>query len=129
MKSASPKLLRQVIESELRNRLHDRTAGEILQLVDQLVSFSVQEASVELQEQVNTWCDIAMKSEALRDKVMLDGILGKFKVAEPKVVEEYKNDCGSCLGYGHFDKDGKSSLDKRDRKCLDCNGSGEAPSH
>lgn len=34
------------------------------------------------------------------------------------------NDCSACLGYGHFGGDGKRSLDRRDRKCLDCNGTG-----
>lgn len=37
----------------------------------------------------------------------------------------YPADCGSCRGYGHFDEDGKPTTDKRCRKCLDCNGTGE----
>ena len=43
--------------------------------------------------------------------------------------DRYPSDCGSCLGYGHFDADGNRSLDKRDRKCLDCNGTGEHPDY
>jgi len=39
---------------------------------------------------------------------------------------EPKEECGSCRGYGHFSKYGKPSIDKRDRKCLDCAGSGRA---
>lgn len=43
-----------------------------------------------------------------------------FLATEPRRVEE----CGSCLGYGHFSRHGKPSADRRDRKCLDCSGAG-----
>lgn len=36
------------------------------------------------------------------------------------------NDCSACRGYGHFTRNGKPSIDKRDRKCLDCGGTGKA---
>jgi hypothetical protein len=35
------------------------------------------------------------------------------------------NECPSCFGYGHFDDNGEPSIDKRDRKCLDCRGTGK----
>lgn len=54
----------------------------------------------------------------------LTTILDFVDVATP-VTGKYKSDCGSCLGYGHFDEEGKPTIDKRCRKCLDCNGTGE----
>lgn len=33
--------------------------------------------------------------------------------------------CQSCGGYGHFTEDGGPSIDKRDRMCLDCRGTGK----
>ena len=37
-------------------------------------------------------------------------------------------ECGSCRGYGHFnEKTGKPSVDRRERKCLDCRGEGKVP--
>lgn len=35
-------------------------------------------------------------------------------------------DCPSCRGYGHFNEDSEPSIDKRDRKCSDCRGTGRA---
>lgn len=32
-------------------------------------------------------------------------------------------ECTTCLGYGHMRR-GKPSIDRRDSKCLDCNGTG-----
>ena len=47
-------------------------------------------------------------------------------IAETSIGEDaYPSDCGSCCGYGHFDEEGKPTMDKRCRKCLDCNGTGE----
>jgi hypothetical protein len=40
-------------------------------------------------------------------------------------VGTYSADCGSCRGYGHFDEEGKPTMDTRCRKCLDCDGTGE----
>jgi hypothetical protein len=36
-------------------------------------------------------------------------------------------DCRSCKGYGHFKANGEPSIDGRDRKCLDCGGTGKRP--
>lgn len=36
-------------------------------------------------------------------------------------------ECPSCLGYGHFREDGTPTIDRRERTCLDCRGSGKAP--
>lgn len=36
----------------------------------------------------------------------------------------HEEECSSCRGYGHFSTWGKPSADKRDRKCLDCSGTG-----
>jgi hypothetical protein len=36
-------------------------------------------------------------------------------------------ECESCHGYGHFREDGEPSEDRRDRKCLDCTGTGKVP--
>jgi DnaJ-class molecular chaperone len=33
--------------------------------------------------------------------------------------------CPKCKGYGHFKANGKPSIDGRDRKCLDCAGTGK----
>lgn len=33
-------------------------------------------------------------------------------------------ECRSCRGYGHFDERDKPTIDRRCRKCLDCNGLG-----
>jgi DnaJ-class molecular chaperone len=35
--------------------------------------------------------------------------------------------CRSCRGYGHMNDMTGPSVDKRDRKCLDCGGSGRVP--
>lgn len=35
------------------------------------------------------------------------------------------DDCPICMGYGHFTARGRPSFDRRDRKCLDCNGTGK----
>lgn len=34
-------------------------------------------------------------------------------------------DCPSCHGYGHFFEDGEPTVDRRERKCLDCSGTGK----
>jgi hypothetical protein len=44
------------------------------------------------------------------------------KPNQPLTVE-----CGACRGYGYFGPTGKPSVDKRNRKCLDCNGEGHKP--
>jgi hypothetical protein len=59
-----------------------------------------------------------------RDAVDCDACL---KAAKPDAETKCEEDCGSCRGYGHFSKHGKPSLDKRDRKCLDCGGTGKVP--
>lgn len=38
----------------------------------------------------------------------------------PRELQE----CTSCKGYGYFDEDGEPSVDLRNRKCLDCRGTG-----
>jgi hypothetical protein len=58
-------------------------------------------------------------AEAVKDRLLA-------AIAEPAPRLEYE-DCASCRGYGHFAKHGKPSIDKRDRRCLDCNGEGRVP--
>lgn len=37
-------------------------------------------------------------------------------------------ECPSCLGYGHInDETGEPTVDRRERKCLDCRGEGTVP--
>jgi hypothetical protein len=40
-------------------------------------------------------------------------------------VQTIPDECPACLGYGHFTEEGEPSSDRRDRKCLDCRGTGE----
>lgn len=57
------------------------------------------------------------------------GVTGAYsiedkRVRSPKDSEMHLFECASCRGYGHFDEDGKPSIDRRGRKCLDCTGTG-----
>ncbi len=36
------------------------------------------------------------------------------------------DECPACRGLGHFNEDSEPSSDKRDRKCMDCRGTGLA---
>jgi DnaJ-class molecular chaperone len=42
--------------------------------------------------------------------------------------EAEEGECRSCLGYGYFRPNGEPTIDRRERKCLDCGGTGRAPS-
>jgi hypothetical protein len=48
-----------------------------------------------------------------------------FDIDDPPDPEP--GECGSCLGYGYFRPNGEPTVDRRERKCMDCGGTGRAP--
>ena len=54
---------------------------------------------------------------ALRDKI------SAVRYALSEHIDAMR-ECPTCDGYGHFTKGGRPTLDRRDRKCLDCQGTG-----
>lgn len=48
----------------------------------------------------------------------------KIWMDETRRAEALKPTCESCRGYGYFDQDSEPTIDKRGRKCSDCQGTG-----
>lgn len=75
--------------------------------------------------------DVATIAKAVIEKIAEDEGLyiaanrRAFEKPQPSTLEY--EDCGSCRGRGHFAANGKASIDRRDRKCLDCRGEGRVP--
>lgn len=46
-----------------------------------------------------------------------------FLAALPEPVRE-PGECDACDGYGHIDKRGHGTVDRRERKCGNCRGTG-----
>jgi DnaJ-class molecular chaperone len=38
----------------------------------------------------------------------------------------HPQECRACFGYGHLTADGEPTIDRRERKCLNCNGTGKS---
>ena|SRR5271166_1496380 len=51
-------------------------------------------------------------------------VVSELPTEEATPGERARVDCPSCRGRGHFSTNGKASSDGRDRKCLDCRGTG-----
>jgi DnaJ-class molecular chaperone len=62
-------------------------------------------------------------AKRMPSKARLARIFEKFtrNIPPPREPDE----CVSCDGYGHIREDGTGTIDRRERKCLDCNGTGK----
>ncbi len=52
---------------------------------------------------------------------LMEGLL------DAPLADEEDEECLSCEGYGHFDGRGRATIDRRERACLDCGGTGRLP--
>ena len=70
-------------------------------------------------EQLVAWAERNLSPLTRYREVVMWGL---YSIHDDVLVE-----CPSCRGYGHFDEDGEPVLDKNERKCTDCTGTGQVP--
>lgn len=68
--------------------------------------------------------DFEWMSDARTDSLGRGMVLYFPEIAWEEDSEE-SEECSSCLGYGYVNELGNPTIDRRDRKCLDCRGEGK----
>ena len=68
-----------------------------------------------------------VKQRLKRKPLGLAGLTKGTTISAKSMEKDLEAECPSCRGYGYFREDGRPTVDKRGRKCLDCAGTGKRP--